>query len=380
MSSFSIGNPDFLLFRLLNANIANCISILCNLLLVFLVIKKSTLHLRPYKKVLITSIVVDLNYTIASILNDVLFFVADDSYYVVPIGNMPQLPEPWYFLGVCWMLFSTYLLFTTVPIQFIYRYNLIVRGSELSIAKFLGLLIVPVTCTLLYTIHFAFMIAPRETDVQVFGNFFLQMNWTDSIGKIPKFYATKLNVPAATRATVFATGMLTTAYATSGICAIMIALKFQKEFKNMSQAISTVQSQITKVLLIQTIVPLVVLIGPMMVHVLSFSNSNIGSIVAMMMFTWSPVCNPIVAIIVLTPYRRFIVGIFSTIIHKPGEMTLLSSSSSTRIGPAQNFSSIAQQNSNQVNAASISELSCPDLRRQNSATVVPKPIHQESFF
>jgi len=142
----------------------NCLgfalALFLNTLLLYLIRKRSPQELRTYSVILIQTCVVDLLFAVALFLAMPIITVVNHSLAMLQGCWLAWIPLPVNF----WLVSSTTITyifsFSALGVQFLYRYLMVVRGTQLTTHQYTSMLAVPLalaslTATLLYTGSYA---------------------------------------------------------------------------------------------------------------------------------------------------------------------------------------------------------------------------------
>uniref|UniRef100_A0AC34G301 Uncharacterized protein n=1 Tax=Panagrolaimus sp. ES5 TaxID=591445 RepID=A0AC34G301_9BILA len=349
-------------------------AITLNSLLAFAVARRSTKMLQSYRKVFVFHIVIDYCLTLISVLTMVQPIGAtlngDPIFFHIIGGLIYSPPQPWTTILATIAVFFAIYNITTAPVSFIYRYLIICHNYELTTLPFIGLCIFAGIGPLGYasTILIKELSTRNLEDeaVSLFNNsdwlgsdgkppnfelstrnledeamsLFNNSDWLGSDGNPPNFgvmYTSKTSVNTyITPVTVFIS------YSIVIYCTIWISLKMWK--LRAMQANSTgrnrrSQSQLQTVLFCQALIPF-------LTSGVSTLAIQIGKIFGLsqpwwffylnLINTWSPVVNPLVALIVIAPYRKFVLHPFNSKVE----------TSSTNVHPQRKHESTLMSNRN----------------------------------
>ena len=213
---------------------------------------------------------------------------------------------------------------TGVPVQFIYRYVLIVKGSKVTFFHYFLLLFSALTAALIYASWTVYTFWHNESHWQA-AKVLLEAdsNYNNSL---PNFVVASIDEWPLRILFIYAYVLVCVVY---GIV-IFSNMKVWHHLKNMESQM-TVQirdahRQITTTLILQAIIPCVVSLIPIITAVtMAFIHANVprlGHILALL-YTIIPVANPLLTLIVVRNYRR-------NVIHM---ITRLCGKSSGKIGP-----------------------------------------------
>uniref|UniRef100_A0A914QRC3 Uncharacterized protein n=1 Tax=Panagrolaimus davidi TaxID=227884 RepID=A0A914QRC3_9BILA len=295
-------------------------AILLNSLLAFAVARRSTKMLQSYRKVFVFHIFIDYCLSFITVLTMVqpigTTLNGDPIFFHIIGGLIFSPPQPWTTILATIAVFFAIYNITTAPVSFIYRYLIICHNYELTILPFFGLCVIAGIGPLGYALTILYKeLTTRELEDEAVA-LFAGSDWIDSDGNPPNFgvmYTSRYSVNTyITPVTVFIS------YSIVIYCTIWISLKMWK--LRAMQANSTgrnrrSQSQLQTVLFCQALIPF-------FTAGLSTLAIQIGKIFGLsqpwwffylnLINTWSPVVNPLVALIVIAPYRKFILHPFNS--------------------------------------------------------------------
>ncbi|CAD5222484.1 unnamed protein product [Bursaphelenchus xylophilus] len=281
------------------------LSIITNSLLLYLAIKKSDNYMKKYSIILVMSSVVDLFYNSMSIIFTPIVEIQQGSMFFFLGGVFEKLPhQP---MGVIWMifLFSIFATIINIPMQFVYRYTALCLNRQLTITKYIALYLVILPILAAHCVWGYYVFYPHE-DVIASHLPILKADpvWSPNT---PNFFVGDQHYfPAAMH---FSVSFLIVAI--SYLIVIVVGLKIYLQLRKvrfcMSKGTLEAQNQLTKILLIQAIIPFLSLSGPVMaVTAASLFSVEVPLLGYVMTYTamWLPVVNSVSAILIIPNYRR----------------------------------------------------------------------------
>uniref|UniRef100_A0AC35G8U2 Uncharacterized protein n=1 Tax=Panagrolaimus sp. PS1159 TaxID=55785 RepID=A0AC35G8U2_9BILA len=173
--------------KFINNVVADTLSIIFNILMLFIINTQAKNQLKQYRKVLLMNTIVDLIYSIHTILFQPTVFVVDGYFFMVMEGFFQYWPQPFTTIFCHTHLFMLYVTLTVVPVQFVYRYLLICRNIELNNFNFLVLVGIAIFVSGSYAGTWLFNFWPKTSD-KILEKYLDNSKWWLSSDKhIPPF-------------------------------------------------------------------------------------------------------------------------------------------------------------------------------------------------
>uniref|UniRef100_A0A914PF95 Seven TM Receptor n=1 Tax=Panagrolaimus davidi TaxID=227884 RepID=A0A914PF95_9BILA len=216
-------------------------------------------------------------------------------------GFFTNISTPWNNILIQLWVFSLFYCLTSLPVQFIYRYFLIVHEKTLSYFQYFGILAFSTIFALIYTVNDIVVFSYKEESRE----FLTKQLSEDSFyySGIPNFVVADIRSLELQIQFGYSYFLVATSY-----CIIFYAnYKIYKKLSAMKNTMSVntfkLQKQMTYTLLAQAIVPTIVCIIPigiaLTMAVAKANISGIGQIVSLL-YSCIPVANPLTTIIVIS--------------------------------------------------------------------------------
>ncbi|KAL3110039.1 hypothetical protein niasHT_015642 [Heterodera trifolii] len=294
-----------------------------NSLLIWLLLRRTSNEMRAFSQLLVQTCVVDLLVLILAALVLPVFFVENGIGFDVMAGPLQSLPNPAnHFVFMLWFGIF-YFSIEGIAVQFIYRYLTICRKVPMDISKYFGLLSVALLFEFSVAAALSISCYPStDTQLQRIGypkNSVLALTpageQRDGGGrhKLPLALALRCDPsdPFVAGSFLFLLFSDIFLYATIITCALKIHAYLRRQFVEYKLSKwSELNGQITKTLLIQSLLPSV----PLLMCALGISATLLAPsagtllISAEMLITaplcWLPVANPLVTIGTVKHFRK----------------------------------------------------------------------------
>ncbi|KAE9547107.1 hypothetical protein FO519_009681, partial [Halicephalobus sp. NKZ332] len=165
-----------------------------NGLLAYLIYTKTSIILKDYKKILYLGVIVDIIYSLISLLFAPTTLIYKDVYFVLLEGILGQMEEPMTTIGHVLNVFATYFCIATAQVQFIYRYLLICKNKKLDNLAFFGLVLTSVISSGLcgFVNYFAFQILNTSEDLVYYQSLLGPIGWSEILGSERNYAATRI--------------------------------------------------------------------------------------------------------------------------------------------------------------------------------------------
>ncbi|KAH7716222.1 7TM GPCR protein [Aphelenchoides avenae] len=282
------------------------ISIFSNSILAVLLIREKNEVMKPYSRVLLINVAFDYFYTIVSMIVEIELEMNDGVYIFVVNGIPKHFSEEVQKAAVGIFLYSCASVYLVSPIEFIFRYFLVVRGH---ILKYWQLLLLA-SCTVLLSIKigmFLYLAVQSVDDHEAaFGHLMTDPMWYDDGRKVIFFGADKNNVylllfvgfAFVEDMAIFATMLFST---------LTTLAVLRQNRHRMSMQTRYMQSQINRLMFAEVFSLASVAIIPMAL-ILSFLFLKVQwigfGVFITLMLQWIPAVNPITTIFLVGQYRR----------------------------------------------------------------------------
>ncbi|KAI1710557.1 serpentine type 7TM GPCR chemoreceptor srd domain-containing protein [Ditylenchus destructor] len=125
-----------------------------NILLIWLILKKSVKEMKIYSKILLQTCFID--FVLLTFIGSVqpIYIVSDGWNLMVPNGPFRTIGHPWNFLLMASWFFMVHISISTNCVPFIYRYLVICRSRAVSAFQYFLML---VACALVITVYFCLL-------------------------------------------------------------------------------------------------------------------------------------------------------------------------------------------------------------------------------
>ncbi|CAD5222481.1 unnamed protein product [Bursaphelenchus xylophilus] len=282
------------------------LSIITNTLLIYLAIRRSNSHIRKYSVILIISSVIDLIFNTFGIIFSPIVEIQQGKIFLFlggPFEHLPPKPT-----GIICMtyLVSIFCTVINIPMQFFYRYTAVCLNHQLTISNYLILYLLALPVPIAHCIWGYYVFYPHGDVVSSH----LPLLKADPVWgtDTPTFFVADQKDHYARMHFVTSFVIVGACYVVVTITGLKIYLQLRKLQSCMSRGNVETQGQLTKILLIQAIIPFVCLSGPVMIgtafSLLSISIPLLGYTMTFAAM-WLPVVNSVSAILIVPNFRRF---------------------------------------------------------------------------
>ncbi|KAI1708104.1 serpentine type 7TM GPCR chemoreceptor srd domain-containing protein [Ditylenchus destructor] len=273
--------------------------------------------MKVYSKILLQTCIID--FLVLAVIGFVqpIYVVYDGWNMLVPNGPFRNVGHPWNYILMASWFYSVHLSITSNCVPFIYRYLLICRSKIVSSVKYFLMLFVCCLVVLSYMALLAWSSYPREAqrNAMATGNY---SDLFEQLGRNGDPTEFKIGLMMKTNSIPWE---VTCAYlisieSFSYIIILICGLKIQKCIKEntcpsqLSTRAKEASRQLNIILMLQTLLPILemtVNLTCLLVSIFSGSSANVFAVVfALLPIHWVPLLNPLITIIVVKPYRNFI--------------------------------------------------------------------------
>uniref|UniRef100_A0A7E4VD74 G-protein coupled receptors family 1 profile domain-containing protein n=1 Tax=Panagrellus redivivus TaxID=6233 RepID=A0A7E4VD74_PANRE len=286
-----------------------CAAIL-NTMHLYIVITKSPKWLHPYKKIFFFEIFNNMAHVTFVMLPNVMYFskVVDGHFYFFHVlsGIIFQPPQPWTTIFVIPYVFFLNWNVTIVPVHFIYRYLVVCQNYEMGLWVFFGAVLISAIAPAIYVVLIACGELQDNHMTESMSYLFKNSDWVDSNGNTPNFAI--MQSDGITLHTVIVPVSILLSYIIVFVCTIQIHTRVQHLNHIQKDRQKAKNVQLNVVLICNAVVPFVVSAIPSgSVQVAKLFGFSLPATIShiMLLTPWSAVTNPIMAMTIVTPYRRF---------------------------------------------------------------------------
>ncbi|KAI1697786.1 serpentine type 7TM GPCR chemoreceptor str domain-containing protein [Ditylenchus destructor] len=308
--------------QILSEEVGSSISLAANVILVALILSEKNEVLKSYSRILLLNCVVDVIYTLACATNVLQFEIYNGYFMFINNGFFKDAPMSLlYFLGWFWS-WACGLAIYAIPFMFYYRYNLICKGETLTMQKFFLALLMPIIAptfdAFVLTSSFWGMRDRRELFCQEFLNHPVWVMPNEGIPSNCLLSGDRTDIWLL----LFCIGVCfkgTSVYGTTIWFGMNIHRAMKESNKKASRKTIKMQSQLTRILVIQATLPLLTAVMPCMVMlaliVFKINVRGAGLCISGML-SWIPVVNPLSSIFLVSNYRKKLLGTVLRILPK----------------------------------------------------------------
>ncbi|KAI1715038.1 serpentine type 7TM GPCR chemoreceptor srd domain-containing protein [Ditylenchus destructor] len=289
-----------------------------NSLLIWLVLFKTVGEMKSYSKILLQSCILDLYTLCMAVLVQPVYIMLDGYMIMLQNGQFRPTGQPWNFIMAELWVFGYYFSIISIVIQFLYRYLVLVKASNVTAGKLFLMLLIGASLIWGYMGMLFYAQYPRKTINDDLGS--ALHRYFDYDPGMKPIQISMIGRPDSYRclmhcAYIFSIEVI--CYVTIIWCCIKIRdfVRQATLLKSQNKRILEINKQLTYTLIIQACLPLVaVLIGVFCILVCS-SAILAGRFMSFYFISFMtfpvpsiPVMNPLITLIVIKPYRNIILG------------------------------------------------------------------------
>ncbi|CAD5205959.1 unnamed protein product [Bursaphelenchus okinawaensis] len=283
--------------------------ILCFVLL-YVVLTQSKGPLKHYSRMLLLCCSSDIGFWFCDYTVQVRSKLTEGVFILTFEGPAKYLPYDFQIHAMCWYVCHLTLMHTIIPAQYFYRYYSVSRSMPMSKKQTMGLYIVSMVATIpmYYICYQAYRYSGSVKPGVNYAKYFydeqpippLIVGDVDDIQMKLYFIASIIVVGGCYVLTLF--------------LALITLKKLDINNSKYTTKTKEMQHQLTLVLLFQTILPVFTSVAPILaicVPCFLYISTGPSAGIFLAIVSWVPVLNPLLTIIVIAPYRRFVVNIFN---------------------------------------------------------------------
>ncbi|KAI6212903.1 7TM GPCR, serpentine receptor class j (Srj) family-containing protein [Aphelenchoides besseyi] len=283
------------------------ISYILNGTLIYMALYKSTKYMKSYSAIIILNSSVDIIFNTINIVVQVVVDMKDGGLYFFSGYFVENIPQPYAsYMHNLWM-FGLLLSVVNVPVQFLFRYLILVKNKTLNGLELLGVMLVPAVLIAIHC-YYGATVAYSITDEE-------RNELLPSLQNDPLWFH---DVPVFSHGFVKNRPVQIDFCGTQGVVVISYIVifwtgraiynKLKSSEKIMSRPTRLAQAQLTKILLIESMIPISTCF-PITYCIFTVSYGINIPLVGLSMATMAssiPLVNAICIIFIVPSYRRFI--------------------------------------------------------------------------
>lgn len=276
-----------------------------NFLLIYLIIFKTNARLHVYRKIFLQNSLLDIFYNITNFITHAQVEFKQGNFFILMNGPFSYAEPPWSAIFIGIWVFALFLTVTGVPIQFIFRYALVIKLHKLKTLEYAVLFGISCFLAFLYSFCWTTVHWPHPDVTRV---------KSELLAADAYYYA---GIPSFLTAEIWRIDLqIVFSYCYSLVAAsygiiIFTSIKVYKHIaqsSNLPAEVLDVHRQITWTLMVQAVAPLVVCLLPIVLCVtgcfLYLDVPGFGLIVTLL-WSWIPLVNSLVTILAIRTYRQF---------------------------------------------------------------------------
>ncbi|CAD5233523.1 unnamed protein product [Bursaphelenchus xylophilus] len=278
-----------------------------NILVIYLARTQANKSMAEYTAIILLNSVVDIIFNTTNLITRQFVDMQDGNLFMLNTGPIGQIPQPYSSMITFSWLFSLLLTVVTVPIQFLYRYSQLCLRNPL---QFWHYVLIFGGFILAIALHCAAGVLVFETNPAVLREYehLLRRNplFHDNV---PVFTLGVKDSPKAALHMLDCIFIVAVAYSIVIYCALKTIKKLRVAKESMSRTTLAAQRQLTVIMIIQGLNPLIIINTPIFVAVL-FTLFNVTlqgiSYFITPIIAFIPIVNSLSVICIVPSFRRFV--------------------------------------------------------------------------
>uniref|UniRef100_A0A1I7RJQ0 G_PROTEIN_RECEP_F1_2 domain-containing protein n=1 Tax=Bursaphelenchus xylophilus TaxID=6326 RepID=A0A1I7RJQ0_BURXY len=273
--------------------------------LLYLIIFQTNGALKNYRKMLLICSVTDISYWAIDNLLGLKLKEKDGVYMVKFEGPAKDFDRPTRLVLIAAYVCSICFVNSVLPAQVYFRYYALTRSQFLSTGRTLGVFLLSFLAALptFFLAYNGYGFTARVRPGFNYGEL-----WYKEVPLPPVFYADVRSVYQ--KIYFFYGGLLISAsYTAASVMGYLTVKKINLLYSSYSERTRRLQTQLSQYLIVQSIIPLIVSVTPLMLIVVPaflYSDTGKACLFYGVLFSWIPILNPLITMIVIVPYRQVI--------------------------------------------------------------------------
>ncbi|KAH7724234.1 Protein Y9C9A.5 [Aphelenchoides avenae] len=307
--------------RYVSERICFAMSMTCNTVLAWLLIREKDRVMKPYSRVLLINCLFDYLYTIGCFIIEIVGEMRyspeleiDDGNYIFIING---LPKNWsreaQQLSAAGFVFLCSLAGYVAPIEFTFRYMLVVKNRLLKAWELTAMSLFVVLLGIVSG-SFIYLTCDAVPDHNAtFGHLMSHPMWMNEDGTVPPYFGLDRSnsfLKAFVAIVMVCDTMIVVVIVTTSLVTLKVLRRLRHQ---MTERTRYLQKQLNRLMLAEVISLLAVIVVPFAIAMwcLILRVQYVGfGILMIIIVTWIPTVNPMTTIILVGPYRNALFGRF----------------------------------------------------------------------
>ncbi|KAL7075704.1 hypothetical protein ACQ4LE_005175 [Meloidogyne hapla] len=299
--------------QIIDINYIFCLIIggILNLLVIWLVFKKTPKEMLVYSKIILQTSFCDLTFLIISFIVKPVLLLQDNTFMILENGFGNSFERPLNVIIYYIWIFNCFFISVGITVQFVYRYLILCRGIEIKTGRYFLMLTIAIIFEGIL-LGFYYCIGYPPIEARINNSNLLNFLEETTIVIHPVFFVDNSNICWIAWLLSFSFfGII--CYIIIFICSSKIVRHIRENLikSGFSSRLVDINKQMTLNMAIQASIPVLEFVPSIITAVGIISGSSIDWLLLLLcpFLDWLPVLNPLVTIITVTPYRRTFIGI-----------------------------------------------------------------------